>query len=197
MVRRVGLVACAILGASATGAAAQAILGLVVQAGMQADHDREVACQAGTPPSPGLAAETEKASEARFAEYFARVGVNDRSGTTRLFIHSGSTARWTGPGGSQPVTAIADPVGAMRNYGTLTRKYFVVSNDAQSARGVWTLAIPETADPSKIDTYEYGVDFLAGNWAGFWLWHVHLYRAPDTAPPPPDKFCHIAPDAAY
>jgi len=187
-----------LLALSATSAVAQAYTAMfAVQAAQQDNKMREEACQAGKPPNPDMAADFEKASEARLEEYFRLVGGNSRRAVAHLFFNGSDRARWTGPDGTQPVDAVADPIGAMRPYGTLTRKSFVVSNDAQSGRGVWVLTISNPADPSKTGTTEYGVDFAAGNWAGVWLWHMHLYRAPDTAPPPPDKFCHIAPDVAY
>lgn len=187
------------LALSASGAAAQydaagaAIMGVEAAQGQRSEE----ACQAGRPPNPDIAADLDRRSEARLAQYFERIGGDDRGSIPHLFIDSGRMARWTGPTGTQPVKAIADPVGAQRAKGTLTRKFFVVSNDMQSARGVWVLTIPNPDDPSKTQAYEYGVDFRLGTFGGMWIWHMHLYSAPDTAPLPPDKFCHIDPAASY
>jgi len=76
-------------------------------------------------------------------------------------------------------------------------KAFTVGGDNGSARGVWELSLPDAADPSKTDTYQYGVDFKLGSFGGIWIWHMHLYRAPDSAPPPPSAFCHVSPPNAY
>jgi hypothetical protein len=193
------LMACAMLGLSATSAAAQLFNpGDVAAMGVQMAQQQEAekACEAGRPPDPGIAADIDRRAEARLAQYFERIGGGDPGAITHLFIDSGRQARWTGPDGAQPVKALVDPVGAARSRGTLTRKAFVVGGDDASARGVWVLAVPDAADPAKTDTYEYGVDFKLGDWGGIWIWHMHLYRAPDTAPPPPDKFCHVAPATA-
>lgn len=158
-------------------------------------HEKE--CEAGKPPNPDIAPDLEKRSEDRLAQYFDGVGGSDKSRVAGLFIDRGGMARWTGPDGTQPVKAIVDPVGAQRAKGTLTRKALVAGGDNLSVRGVWVLTIPKSEDPSKTETYEYGVDFKLGGFGGMWLWHVHLYRAPDTAPLPPDAFCHIDPDSPY
>ncbi|HTT97903.1 MAG TPA: hypothetical protein VMF58_07615 [Rhizomicrobium sp.] len=166
-----------------------------VQIAMEGDAER--ACQAASQPDPGLAADVERRSEARLAQYFERIGGDDHGSVTHLFIDSGSKARWAGPEGSQPVTAIADPIGAQRGKGTLTRKSFVVGNDAQTSRGIWVLTIPDAADPSKTDTFEYAVDFKLGMFGGMWIWHMRRYGPPDVAPPPPAHYCHIDPALYY
>jgi hypothetical protein len=114
------------------------------------ERDAERACQTGSTADPDMATGVDRRSEARLAQYFERIGGDDHSSVTHLFIDSGRMARWTGPEGSQPVK----------------RKAFVVGNDAQTSRGVWVLAIPDAADPSKTDTYAYGVDFKLGAFGG-------------------------------
>jgi hypothetical protein len=161
------------------------------------ERDAERACQTGSTADPDMATGVDRRSEARLAQYFERIGGDDHSSVTHLFIDSGRMGRWTGPEGAQPVKVIVDPIGGQRARGTLTRKSFVVGNDAQTSRGVWVLAIPDAADPSKTDTYAYGVDFKLGAFGGMWIWHMHLYRAPDVAPPPSANYCHIDPAFSY
>jgi hypothetical protein len=189
----------AALALSASGAAAQfsgagpAIMGVMAAQGEQV----EKACQAGQPPDPDIVSDLDHRSEERLAQYFERIGSGDHGSVAHLFIDTGDMARWLGPGGPQFIKAIVDPVGAQRAKGTLTRKAFVVGGDMQTARGIWDLTIPNSENPSKFDTYEYGVDFRLGGFGGIWIWRMHLYRASETASPLPDKFCHIDPTSHF
>lgn len=180
------------------GGGGGSVIGAQIGVQIMMEEMDEKACEEGRLPDAYLAADIDKRSEARLAQYFERIGGDDHGSVTHLFIDSGHIARWTGPdGATQPVRAIVDPVGAARAKGTLTRKAFTVGGDNGSARGVWELSLPDAADPSKTDTYQYGVDFKLGSFGGIWIWHMHLYRAPDSAPPPPSAFCHVSPPNAY
>ncbi|MBV8976810.1 MAG: hypothetical protein JO261_00630 [Alphaproteobacteria bacterium] len=157
---------------------------------------REEACEAGRAPDPDQAADVDKRSQARLEQYFERVITDDHGSVTHLFIDQGKRARWTGPNGPQPVTAIDDPYAKARGSAALVRKAFVVGGDNESARGIWSITVPDPKDPTKTQTLEYGVDFVLGGFGGMWILHMHVYAAPDSAPLP-EKFCHIVAGKSY
>src|SRR6185437_7520472 len=128
MIIRILLPIFAALALSTSGAWAQYDAAGAAIMGVQAAQSGQVekACLAGQPPDPDIAADIDKRSEARLAQYFERIGGDDHGSVTHLFIDSGRMARWSGAGGMQPVKAIVDLVGAQRAKGTLTRKAFVV-----------------------------------------------------------------------
>ena len=153
-------------------------------------------CMAGKPVDQSDFVYAEKHAQASIENYFAFAAAGKQSELSELFASSDELPSWTGSNGPAVLTAIKDPFVVTGTSPKPERKDFVVAGDNETARGVWTIAVPKSGDPNVTQHVEYAVDFIHGGWSGWKIWHVQLYREPATAPTlkPYCYFRQVVPD---